>query len=101
MLVDMDHPPLIEQQAGFLGEQPMGIRTAADGHDQLVDRLAVGARVVLVLDGHLVVLDLARYDPRAQADIQALRGELPQGLLGDLLIGDGQEAVLGLEQDHL
>src|SRR5690606_33753232 len=53
LLIDVDETALVQQQVGVVGEQVLGVRPAADGNDNLVDRQGLLALVVLVGDGNV------------------------------------------------
>ena len=82
-------------------EQILRVGTPADRDDEPVDGERLLALGIGVGDLDGVARDRRAGHLGAQADVQALLLEVPQRLLGDLLVGDRQEIRQRLEHDHL
>src|SRR6185437_16303147 len=76
-------------------------RAAADGDDDLVDVEALRTLGVGVADGDGLIAHFGAGHLRAQAHIQAQLLEMPQRLLGELLVGDRQELRERFQNDDL
>ena len=101
VLVHLHEALVVEGEAGILGEQVIGIRTAPDGHDQPVEGFAVLVVTRLILDFHPRLLRLGTQHAGTETDIQTLFLEVASGFFGNLLIGHRNELVHCLQQHNL
>ena len=100
--VHHDGTALVQLQAHGFGVEAVGVRHAADGHDQLVGiQLLVFALGVLVGDAHALLAggDVAHL--HAQLDLQTLLVESLLGFLGDLLVDCTQERGQAFQDRHV
>ena len=101
VLIDLDEAALVQLHAGAGSQQVLRIRPAADGHHQAIDADVLLALGIGVGDIDRIALDGGLRDLGAQADVQPLLLEGAQRLLGQLLVGEGQELGQRLEHDDL
>src|SRR6185437_1842536 len=100
-LIDLDESALVQLDTRAGGEQILGVGPAPNGDDDLVEVEALRTLGVGVADGDSVSPDLRARDFRAQAYVQAQLLEVPQRLLGELLVRDGEEFRQRLEDDDV
>src|SRR5690554_4448551 len=100
VVIDEDEPALVQLDPGIFGQQPVGVGTTANSHNQLVKLGFLFALGVFVVHVHQLALYFRTGHSGTGDDVQALFLELLQRIFGNLLIDDRQEGILSFQDGH-